>query len=113
MPGTYRSPSRGRKSPAGSIDMHGLPSAVSGVIPSNPDPRPMKPPASFRGVVPEAYKQEHAAEWAAANHKERMAMRKAAPRVKPSGTTVKPRKPRKPRKGTASIKPPSGGLGTY
>ena len=79
----------------------------------NPKPRPMKPPgagAGPRGIVPQSYKDAHQAEWDAANHKERMAMRKAAPRVKP-GTSVS--RPRKPRKGGSSIKPPSGGLGKY
>jgi hypothetical protein len=93
-------------------DMAGMPKTSGGGLPKNPDPRPMKPPGSgggnFRGVVPTAYKAEHQAEWDAANHKERMAMRKAAPRVKPA-TSVS--RTRKPKRGPASIKPPSGGLG--
>ncbi len=81
-------------------DMAGLPS-VKG--PGGGQSMPPVKGGGMRGVVPTAYKAEHQAEWDAANHKERMAMRKAAPHVKPA-TSVK--RTRKPKPGGTSIKPP-------
>ncbi len=86
-------------------DMAGLPKPTSG---GGGPGKPM-PPAKgggMRGVVPAAYKAAHQAEWDAANHKERMAMRKAAPHERAATSVTRKRKTKK---GPASIKAPKAG----
>lgn len=99
----YKSAGGGAKKPRTSVkpkftwqDMKNLPPATGGGG------------GTSMGKIPASFKAAHAAEWDAASHTERMAMRQRA--WDRFGITPKPRpkKPRGPRKGGGSVKGPGG-----